>query len=33
VWDEVFTHTVWTAGQVVGNFRKQGMAPPAFSFF
>jgi hypothetical protein len=33
VWDEIYTHTVWTAGQVVGNFRKQGMAPPAFSFF
>ena len=33
VWDEIHTHTVWTAGQVVANFRKHGMAPPAFSFF
>lgn len=33
VWDEIYTHTVWTAGQVVANFRKHGMAPPAFSFF
>ena len=33
VWDEIYTHTVWTAGQVVANFRKNGMAPPAFSFF
>ncbi len=33
VWDEIFTHTVWTAGQVVANFRKHGMAPPAFTFF
>ena len=33
VWDELHTHTVWTAGQVVANFRKNGMAPPAFSFF
>ena len=32
-WDEVFTHTVWTAGSVVANFRKNGMAPPAFTFF
>lgn len=33
VWDEIHTHTVWTAGQVVANFRKHGMAPPAFTFF
>jgi hypothetical protein len=33
VWDEVHAHTVWTAGQVVANFRKHGMAPPAFTFF
>ena len=33
VWDEIPTHTVWTAGQVVANFRKHGMAPPAFTFF
>lgn len=33
VWDEIHQHTVWTAGSVVGNFRKHGMAPPAFSFF
>ena len=33
VWDEIHMHTVWTAGQVVANFRKHGMAPPAFSFF
>ena len=33
VWDEIHTHTVWTAGQIVANFRKHGMAPPAFTFF
>ncbi|NUQ10792.1 MAG: hypothetical protein HUU26_00470 [Gemmatimonadaceae bacterium] len=33
VWDEIHMHTVWTAGQVVANFRKHGMAPPAFTFF
>jgi hypothetical protein len=33
VWDEIQTHTIWTAGQAVANFRKHGMAPPAFSFF
>ena len=33
VWDEIHTHTVWTAGQLVANFRKNGMAPPAFTFF
>jgi hypothetical protein len=33
VWDEIHQHTVWTAGQVVANFRKHGMAPPGFGFF
>jgi hypothetical protein len=33
VWDEIHTHTVWTVGQVVANFRKHDMAPPAFTFF
>lgn len=33
VWDEFHMHTLWTAGQVVANFRKHGMAPPAFGFF
>jgi hypothetical protein len=33
VWDEIHQHTMWTAGQVVGNFRKNGMAPPPFLFF
>lgn len=33
VWDEVHQHTIWTAGQVVANFRKHGMAPPGFAFF
>lgn len=33
VWDELHQHTVWTAGQVVANFRKHGMAPPGFAFF
>jgi hypothetical protein len=33
VWDEIHTHTIWTAGQVVANFRKHGMAPPPFAFF
>jgi hypothetical protein len=33
VWDEVHQHTIWTAGQVVANFRKNGMAPPGFGFF
>ena len=33
IWDELYTHTVWTAGQIVANFRKNGMAPPAFTFF
>ena len=33
VWDEIHLHTVWTAGQIVANFRKPNMAPPAFTFF
>lgn len=33
VWDEIQLHTIWTAGQVVANFRKNGMAPPEFTFF
>ena len=33
VWDEIQQHTWWTAGQVVANFRKNGMAPPGFGFF
>ncbi len=33
VWDEMHQHTMWTAGQVVANFRKHGMAPPGFGFF
>ena len=33
VWDEMHQHTIWTAGQVVANFRKNGMAPPGFGFF
>ena len=33
VWDELHQHTWWTAGQVVANFRKNGMAPPGFGFF
>ena len=33
VWDEIHQHTIWTAGQIVANFRKHGMAPPGFTFF
>lgn len=33
VWDELNQHTMWTAGQAVANFRKNGMAPPSFLFF
>lgn len=33
VWDEVHQHTLWTAGQIVANFRKHDMAPPGFGFF
>jgi hypothetical protein len=33
VWDEISAYTIWTAAQLVGNFRRNGMAPPAFSYF
>ncbi len=33
VWDEINQHSMWTAGQMVANFRKNGMAPPGFGFF
>ena len=33
VWDELNQHAWWTMGQVVANFRKNGMAPPSFQFF
>ena len=33
IWDEIHQHTIWTAGAIVANFRKHGMAPPGFSFF
>jgi hypothetical protein len=33
VWDELNQHAIWTAGQVVANFRKNGMTPPSFLFF
>jgi hypothetical protein len=33
IWDEIHQHSIWTAGQVVANFRKHGMAPPGFAFF
>jgi hypothetical protein len=33
VWDELHMHTVWTAGSIVANFRKHGMAMPGFGFF
>ena len=33
VWDELNQHAMWTLGQTVANFRKQGMAPPSFLFF
>lgn len=33
IWDELNQHAAWTAGQVVANFRKHGMAPPPFLFF
>jgi len=33
IWDELNQHTVWTAGQIVANFRAQGMAPPPFLYF
>jgi hypothetical protein len=33
VWDELNQHTIWTAGQVVANFRSHGMPPPSFLYF
>ncbi len=33
VFDEIHEHTFWTAGQIVANFRNNGMAPPGFGFF
>lgn len=33
VWDELNEHTYWTLGEIVGNFRSVGLAPPAFRFF
>jgi hypothetical protein len=33
VWDELNQHTIWTAGQIVANFRVHGMAPPPFLYF
>jgi len=33
VFDEINQHTMWTAGQIVANFRMNGMAPPHFGFF
>jgi hypothetical protein len=33
VWDELNQHTIWTAGQIVANFRAHGMPPPAFLYF
>ena len=33
VWDELHQHAFWTGGQIVANFRKNGMAPPGFGFF
>jgi hypothetical protein len=32
VWEEVHQHTMWTAGQVVANFRKHDMPHPAGVF-
>ena len=33
VWDELNQHALWTLGQVVGNFRKNGLSPPTFIAF
>jgi hypothetical protein len=33
VWDELNQHTLWTAGQIVANFRKHGMPPPPFLYY
>jgi hypothetical protein len=31
--DQAYLHAAFTIGQIVANFRKHGMAPPAFVFF
>jgi len=31
--DQAYLHAAFTIGQIVANFRKHGMAPPAFIFF
>lgn len=33
VWDELNQHTIWTAGQIVANFRSHGLPPPSFLYF
>lgn len=33
MWDEINQHTMWTAGQIVANFRMHGNPPPHFGFF
>ena len=33
IWDELNQHTLWTAGQIVADFRTHGMAPPSFLYF
>lgn len=33
LFDEFNEHTLWTAGQIVGNFRDANLGPPAFKFF
>jgi hypothetical protein len=33
IWDELNQHTIWTAGQIVANFRAHGMPPPSFLYF
>lgn len=33
VWDELNQHTIWTAGQIVANFRAHRMPPPSFLYF
>ena len=33
VFDEINQHTMWTAGQIVANFRMHGNPPPHFGFF
>jgi hypothetical protein len=33
VWDELHTHSMWTLGQVVANFRAHNLRPAPFIFF